>query len=293
MMNTLAAIDWNDLYSAHNIMPAVRIAILLLIGFPMVYSIASFVGRSTRRKLSPQANMLLRKGVFYTGVSMLLMAILYQLGIELTTLLGAVGIVGIAVGFASQTSVSNIISGIFLISERPFTVGDQIQVGTTRGIILSIDLLSVKLRTFENQLVRIPNESLIKSEFHNITYFPIRRLDISVSVAYKEQVDHVSRVLSEIADAHPLCLDEPRPEVRFVNFGDSALEFLFILWCTREDFLNLKNQVMKQIKERFDAEGIEIPFPHLSLYTGSATAPMPIRIITEQPDKSSAAPVDR
>ena len=290
-MYAMAAIDWNKLYSAEYLMPAIRIAALLLIGFPLVYSVSSFIGRSTKRKLSPQANMLLRKGIFYTGATILLLAILNQLNFKLTALLGAAGIVGIAIGFASQTSVSNIISGIFLISERPFSVGDQIQVGTTKGIILSIDLLSVKLRTFENQLVRIPNESLIKSEFRNITYFPIRRLDIPVSVAYKESVEHVIRVLTEIAQAHPLCLDEPKPDVRFVNFGESALDFLFILWCAKDDFLALKNQVMMQIKERFDAEGIEIPFPHRSLYAGSMTTPMPICIVSEQPDKQSAEKV--
>ena len=76
--------------------------------------------------------------------------------------------------FASQTSVSNIISGIFLISEQPFQVGDLIKVGETKGVVLSIDLLSIKLRTFDNQLVRIPNENLIKNELSNITRFPIR-----------------------------------------------------------------------------------------------------------------------
>ncbi len=283
-MNLTTTIEWTHLLARENLAPALHVGLLIGVGFPLVFSISAFVGRSTKRKLSPQANMLLRKSFFYSGSLILLLVILYKLGVERTTLLGTAGIAGIAIGFASQTSVSNIISGIFLVSERPFSVGDQIQIGTTKGIILSIDLLSVKLRTFENQLVRIPNEALIKSEFRNITYFPIRRLDINVGVAYKEDVKRVIAILKELALAHPLCLDEPEPDVRFVNFGDSALEFLYVLWCVKEDFLPLKNQIMIQIKERFDAEGIEIPFPHRTLYTGSVTDPMPIRIISEQPE---------
>ncbi|MFC1605082.1 mechanosensitive ion channel family protein, partial [Planctomycetota bacterium] len=218
------------------------------------------------------------------------LAVLHQSGYKLTALLGAAGIAGIAIGFASQTSVSNIISGLFLISEKPFAVGEIIQVGSTKGAILSIDLLSVKLRTFDNHLIRLPNEMLIKSEVRNITRFPIRRLDIEVGVAYKENVQKVRDVLLDIADKEPLCLDEPEPDVRFQNFGDSALEFLYAIWCVREDFLKLKKKIMQQIKERFDEEGIEIPFPHRTLYTGSVTEPFPIRIIKEQQEDKTKSP---
>jgi len=178
--------------------------------------------------------------------------------------------------------VSNIISGLFLISEKAFAVGEIIQVGNTKGIILSIDLLSVKLRTFDNHLIRIPNETLIKNEVRNITRFPVRRLDINIGVAYKENVEKVRTVLLDIADKNPFCLDEPEPAVRFDNFGDSALEFLFAVWCVREDYLKLKNRIMQEIKESFDAKGIEIPFPHRTLYTGLATEPFPIRIVSSE-----------
>jgi len=85
-----------------------------------------------------------------------------------------------------------------------------------------------------------------------------------------------------IPDKKQLCLDEPEPVVRFQNFGDSALEFLFAVWCVREDFLKLKAKIMQQIKERFNEEGIEIPFPHRMLYAGSVTEPFPIHIVKEQ-----------
>jgi small-conductance mechanosensitive channel len=223
--------------------------------------------------------MLIRKGIRYTGFVILLFIVLHLLGVKITALLGAAGIVGIAIGFASQTSMSNLISGLFMISEKPFEIGDVIRVGTTAGVVLSIDLLSVKIKTFDNQYIRIPNEKLLGSELTNVTRFPIRRLDINLGVAYKTDVNHLKSVLREIAAGNPYCLDEPEPLILFSNFGDSALEFLFGVWFYKTDFLKLKDSIMQEIKERFEREDIEIPFPHLSLYSGSVTDPMPIRVV--------------
>lgn len=277
-----AGIDWSRLVTRETVTAAVRIAALVAIGFPLLAFVSAVAGRAVKKRLTPQASMLVRKGIFYIGSVLLIISILYQMNFKLTALLGAAGIAGIAIGFASQTSVSNIISGLFLISEKPFAVGDVVKVGDTKGTILSIDLLSVKLRTFDNQFIRIPNESLIKNQVTNITRFPIRRLDINVGVAYKEDVKKVREVMLDIAERNPLCLDEPEPLVRFLNFGDSALEFLFAVWCLKEDYFKLSTKIRQEIKEQFDAEGIEIPFPHRTLYTGSVTQPLPIRIVNEQ-----------
>lgn len=206
---------------------------------------------------------------------------LNTIGFNLGVLIGAAGILSVAIGFASQTSASNIISGLFLVAERPFSVGDLIRVGTTTGEVLSIDLLSVKLRTFDNLYVRIPNETLIKSEVTTLTRFPIRRIDLAIGVAYKEDIKAVRKVLERVADANPLCLDEPKPIFVFLGFGESSLDMQFSVWVKRENFIDLKNSIHEEIKEAFDAEGIEIPFPHRSLYTGSVTEPFPIRVITD------------
>lgn len=271
-------IDWTKLFE---LKVAVRVAMLIGLGIPGVVFASSLAARSVKRKLSAQAGMLLRKGILYTGITIVVLQVLHQLDFQLGALLGAAGIVGIALGFASQTSVSNIISGLFLISEHPFEVGDQIRVGDTTGIVLSIDLLSVKLRTFDNQFVRMPNENLIKAQVNNLTYFPVRRLDINLGVAYKEDVDLVKGILLDIARDHPHVLDEPEPLVLFQNFGDSSLEFLFAVWSVKEDYLILKKTLREIIKKRFDAAGIEIPFPHRSLYAGTDTKPFPIRIVSD------------
>jgi small-conductance mechanosensitive channel len=136
-----------------------------------------------------------------------------EMGFSLAVIMGAAGVLTVAIGFASQTTASNLISGLFLIGERSFEIGDIIKVGNTTGEVLSIDALSVKLRTFDNLFVRIPNETLIKSEVTTLSRFPIRRLDLQLGVAYKEDIEQVRKVLMAVADSNPLCLDEPSPAV--------------------------------------------------------------------------------
>lgn len=168
------------------------------------------------------------------------------------------------------------------MAERSFVIGDVIKVGNTVGEVLSIDLLSVKVRTFDNLFVRLPNEALIKSEVTTLTKFPIRRLDMKIGVAYKENIAKVKDVLEKVAFDNPLCLEEPKPLYIFLGFEDSSLSLQFSVWAKRESFLELKNSMYEQIKNAFDEENIEIPFPHLSLYTGNNTEPFPINITKDK-----------
>ncbi len=282
----LVANWWSDLWNGEGVGTLVRAALLVFAGLPLLFVATAVISRSLRRRLSPQGSMLIRKGILYVGGLVLILSALYQLGFELTALLGAAGIVGIAIGFASQTSVSNIISGLFMISEKPFAVDDIIQVGDTVGIVLSIDLLAVKLRTFDNRFVRIPNETLIKSEVITITRYPIRRLDIRLAVAYREDIETIRGVLTEIATGNPHSLDEPEPLILLTNFGERGMELLFGVWFARADFLTVRNTIMQQIKERFDALGIEISVPHRALQVSQA---VPVRLVEsadepQQPD---------
>ncbi|PJB37351.1 MAG: mechanosensitive ion channel protein [Deltaproteobacteria bacterium CG_4_9_14_3_um_filter_51_14] len=238
--------------------------------------------RAVRRYLDAQQGMLLRKVIYYLLLSLFVVSALREMGFSLGALLGAAGVFTVAIGFASQTSASNLISGIFLIGERSFQIGDFIKVGDTTGEVLSIDLLSVKLRTLDNLHVRIPNETMIKSEVTNLTKFPIRRVDLKVGVAYKEDIGKVRRVLLSVADKNPLCLEEPKPRFYFLGFGDSSLDLQFSVWVKKENFLDLRTSMHEEIKAAFDREGIEIPFPHLSIYTGSVTEPMPIAIMDKK-----------
>jgi len=255
-----------------------RALILIIAGFAIAKIVSSAVGRVVKRKLEEQQTVLIRRGLYYLLVLLFVVAALHQLGFNLGVLLGAAGVLTVAIGFAAQTSASNVISGLFLIAERPFSVGDVIQVGDTTGEVLSIDLLSAKLRTFDNLFVRIPNETLVKSEIKTLTRFPIRRVDLQIGVAYKEELSRVRSILFEIAERNPLALTEPQPLFIIRGFGDSAVDLQFSVWGQRQNFLTLKTGILEEIKSVFDAEGIEIPFPHLSIYTGSTTEPLPVSI---------------
>ena len=273
-----------NIFSPANMTVAIKIAAIIVVGFIVLRLIIFIVKRAMKKRFSQQSIMIVRKIIVYTVAFVILILILKQLNVKLAAILGAAGIAGLAIGFASQTSLSNIISGIFLISEKPFAVGDVIKVDGLSGIILSVDLLSVKIRTFDNQYVRIPNEKLIKTEVVNVTKFPIRRLDINVSIAYKEDISKVKEQLLQITKKNPHCLDNPEPLFVIKEFGDHGIELLLGVWFVKTDYLVTKNTMMQEIKESFDREGIEIPFPHLSLYAGSMSDPMKIQMIGNKPE---------
>ena len=271
--------DPDVLLTSEGLAPLARALLVLALGLPVLFLLSRWLRRWVTGVGSRQWGMVAGKLSFYLGVGILGVWFLDELGFGMAPLLGAAGILGIALGFASQTSVSNIISGFFLMAEQPFVVDDLVQVGTTIGRVESIDMLSVKLRTFDNRFVRIPNESIIKTEVTNITRYPIRRLDVAVGVAYKEDVEQVRRVLLEVAEANPIALLDPAPVVLFDGYGESSLNFSFRVWTARENFLELKNTIHEEVKGRFDEEGIEIPFPHRTLYTGAVTEPFPVRLV--------------
>jgi small-conductance mechanosensitive channel len=256
---------------------------LVVVGWPVIRLLTAIVGRAVEDRMEPNAALIVRKTVRYSGFVVLAALILPELGFNLTAVLGAAGVAGVAIGFAAQTSLSNIISGVFLIWEKPFQLGDLIVVSGTTGIVQSIDLLSVKIRTHDNRLIRIPNEDMIKRHVTNNTRYPILRMDIPIGVAYKEDIGRVVEVLRDLGRKNPYVLDEPEPLILFLNFGDSALEFLYAPWFNKSDYVQLKNSIMREIKERFDREGIEIPFPHMSLYAGPVSGPFPVRVVDGRP----------
>lgn len=235
-------------------------------------------------RLGPQGTMVLKKLVRYIGYAFAFILALNHMGLNLGAVLGAAGVAGIAVGFAAQTSLSNIISGFFMIGERPFELGDVIEVDGIAGTVDTIGLLALTLRTFDNRSVRIPNETLVKTKLINITRHPIRRFNLDIGVAYDENIGHVLKVMHEVAETNLQCLNEPDPLIIFTGFGDSSLNFLLGAWCVKEDYGTLRNTLPRELKERFDKENIEIPFPHMTLAAGKALGPIPVDVISKPAD---------
>ncbi len=266
-----------DFVTPERISLFVRVVLILAIGIPVIGFIKKIIARLIKDRLSLQAEVLIVRTVSYVLFLIILVMVLNEFGFKISALLGAAGVFGVAIGFASQTSVSNIISGIFLISEKPFMIGDVVQAGSSLGIVESIDLLSIKLKTFDNRFVRIPNENMIKSEVINLTKYDIRRAQIVVRVAYKEDVRRVLDVLRDIAANLPGALSEPAPLIQVEQFGDSSIYINFGVWTTTPNAIDMKTEMILTVKERFDKEGIEIPFPHISIYAGEASDPIKVQ----------------
>ncbi|WP_321372747.1 mechanosensitive ion channel family protein [uncultured Draconibacterium sp.] len=268
--------DFSKYFNAANFEKLMWTAIILVVGVALIYFLAFIVKKLLPRSLSQQRKMIIQRLIYYSGFILLAFIIIAQLNINLAPFFGAAGVIGLVIGVASQTSIGNIVSGFFLVGEKSFEIGDVIKVGDKAGVVFSIDLLSIKIKTFDNQLLRIPNQTLISTELINVTRFPIRRLDFNVSVAYKEDLGRVKTLLEEVAKANPLSLDEPAPLIVFKDFGSSGIDILLGIWFEKQNYLKVKNSIFQEIKARFDAEGIEIPFPHVTLYTGEATKPFPV-----------------
>jgi small-conductance mechanosensitive channel len=260
----------------------IRILFILVIGVSSIHLIAFMLRRSLRKQLSRQRMMLITRTVIYTGYVGLVLIVIREMNYDLTALFGAAGVVGIVIGVASQTSIGNIISGLFLVGEKSFELGDVVRIGDKSGTVYSIDLLSIKIKTFDNLLIRIPNQSVISSELTNVTRFPIRRLDFQIGVAYKEDLRKVKSVLENVARNNPLCLEEPEPVIIFQSFGDSSINITFGIWFEKTNYMAVKNSVFVEIKEAFDREGIEIPFPHVSIYAGEASQPIAVKLQNEK-----------
>lgn len=245
--------------------------VVALFVFSLAYKILrKHLKRTVFKKLKPQTVMIIEKGIKYIFTVCVILYVLNLFGINLSALLGAAGIAGIAVGFAAQTSVSNIISGFFVLSEHAFQIGDFITVNDISGTVFTIDLLSIKLKTPDNQLVRIPNEAVIQTSLINVSYNDERRFSLPVGVSYNSNLQQVEDTLLKIAAETPLVLTDPAPKVFFNSFDDSAVTLTLAAWCKKPDFLNMKNNLIKNVHQGLRDAGIEIPFPQLDVHFDKA-----------------------
>lgn len=232
---------------------------LFSLGYFIAKRLSLFAERAISKRFSRHHTMLMRRCIFYAIFAIFAVTGLQHVGFQLSVLLGAAGVFTVAISFASQTAASNLISGIFLLFEHPFKVGDTVELKGITGVVDSIDLLSTKLKTADNKLVRIPNEAMIKSEITNLSYFSTRRLDILVAVAYDCNITQVKAMLMEIAEQCKHVLNDPVPNVTINNFANSAVELKFMVWVYTSDVSAARNELQETIKHRFDSAGIETP----------------------------------
>ncbi|ENU83325.1 hypothetical protein F970_01418 [Acinetobacter sp. CIP 102082] len=244
--------------------------ILCFIGFLIARLVSNTFIRTIGSRLNAHQRLLWRRGIFYFIFLLFIMTSLREAGFKLSVFLGAAGILTVALGFASQTSATNLISGLFLIGEGSFEVGDTIQITlirgqTIEGQVISIDLLSVKLLTLDNVYIRLPNEQLIRTPVMNLSKYPIRRIPITLAINFHEDIIKVRQVLLEVAAKYPLVMDDPKATVTVTAFRESSIELLFSVWCRQENALKVRDEMQERVRNGFVENQIEIPVPKMGL----------------------------
>lgn len=220
------------------------------------------VTRVAGRWLSPERGLLLRRLAFWGVLLATMAATLDHMGVDLSLFLGAAGILTVALGFASQTSASNFISGLFLVGERPFSLGDFVQIGAVSGEVIAVDWLSVKLRTPDNRFVRVPNETTMKSEIVNFTRFEIRRIELQLCFRHEQDLEAVEALLLATCRANPVVLDEPLSFVLFEDFGERGVGLKLCAWTERVGFLEHRTQLAMAVSKALREAGISLAYPH-------------------------------
>jgi small-conductance mechanosensitive channel len=170
-----------------------------------------------------------------------------ELGFKLHVILGAAGVLSVAVGFAAQTTLSNLISGFFLFGERPFGVGDTIDIDGITGEVLAIEMLATTLRTADNRFVRIPNETLIKTRLTNQTRFSRRRVELVIPLANEEDFSKTRAAVLAVVGKTPMALSDPPPSVFIGAFGETSVLCSVWVWGETKDLQALRASLSDEI----------------------------------------------
>lgn len=189
-----------------------------------------------------------------------------QLGFDVTSIITAIGALGVTLGLALKDSMSNVASGVQILFNHIFRVGDYLTVDGVEGTVDRIELMYTALRTFDNKEIIIPNSDLTASVITNYTAQKTRRLDLTYSVSYSTDLAKARSVLEELIAANEKALDDPAPLVAVGEHKDSSILMVVKVWCATENYWPLYFEMQESVKNAFDAAGIEIPFPQIDVH---------------------------
>jgi small conductance mechanosensitive channel len=189
-----------------------------------------------------------------------------QLGIEIAPLLAGLGIAGFVAGFALQDTLSNFAAGMMILVYRPFDVGDVIEAGGVTGAVQTMTLVYTSVLTPDNQMLIIPNNKIWGGVIRNVTRQSERRVDLEFNISYRDDIAHAERLLSTILAENPRVLREPAPVVRLHELGESSAKFVVRPWVKTADYWDAYWEITREVKHRFDLEGLSVPFPRRELH---------------------------
>ncbi len=236
------------------------------------YLLSIVAGKTAKNAFSKSKHFstLLRKFLVMTARRLVFLIGLFvglsALEINIGPVLAIIGAAGFVIAFALQNSLSNFASGILMLIYRPFDIGDVINVAGSLGKVESMNLLSTQLRTPDNQLVIVPNNSVWGDVIVNVTGITERRVDLVFGIGYNDDIDKAQKILEEIVNGHELVLKQPEYKVKLHELADSSVNFICRPWVRPDDYWDVYWDITREVKRRFDAEGISIPFPQRDVH---------------------------
>ncbi|MGD9388251.1 MAG: mechanosensitive ion channel [Gammaproteobacteria bacterium] len=264
--------------------PGLFLKLLLFVIIILVFRILARVAQKVVTKALDASKMelsqLLRRMIISVtrGVVMVfgILVALSQMGISVGPLLAGLGVAGFVIGFALQDTLANFASGLMILLYRPFDVGDIVETGGVFGKVKEMSLVNTTVLTFDNQTLVVPNTKIWGDVIKNVTAQDVRRVDLVFGIGYADDIPKAEGILEDVLRKHNKVLPDPPPVVRLHELGDSSVNFIVRPWVKRDDYWDVYWDVTRQVKLRFDAEGVTIPFPqrdvHLHMQEGLALA---------------------
>jgi small-conductance mechanosensitive channel len=225
-----------------------------------------YMRRTMKDRVSKDHLEIIVKISYYSILIIALLTILPLLGVQISGILLAGGFAGIIIGFASQNVVSNLISGVFLMIERPIKIGNAVNIDGTIGIVNDIKIMSTIVRTFEGLFVRIPNIKVFTGTLTNYVSNIARRFSYTIGIRYRDDADLAISIIKRIIENEPMALVNPAPMVFVTELGESSVNIQTHIWAPTTEWFALRNELLWKIKKSLEAEGIQIPFPQRVLW---------------------------
>lgn len=243
-----------------------------LVALWVMYFLARILRRASRRGLArvPNLSRLLQSfivnAVYWATFALGILVVLGIFGVNVTPLFAVFGGLSFIIGFAMQDTLGNLASGLMIMILKPFDTGDYIQVSGASGFVDEMSVVSTQIRTFDNQIIVVPNSKIWGDVITNVSASPERRVDLVFGIGYSDSAAQAISVLKKLVEAHPKCIAEPKPEIFVGELGDSSVNIFCRPWCKSSDYWTVYWDLTGQAKERFDAEGISIPFPQRDVH---------------------------